>query len=120
MLLDVIYLDGIYIRIEFILIGNCINIITFIHMYLLMRAWVEVGLVMCYMYLLMRARVEVGLVMCYMYLLMRARMEVGLVLCYMVYDQCTGGGGLFMFCVIWCMMSARVEVGYLCSVLYVV
>ena len=40
------------------------------------------------------------------------------VLCYMVYDECTGGGGLFMFYVICCMMSARVEVGYLCSVLY--
>ena len=36
-----------------------------------------------------------------------------------MYDECMGGGGLFLFCVIWCMMSARVEVGYFCSMLFV-
>ena len=35
-----------------------------------------------------------------------------------MYDECMGGGGLLMFCVIWCMISAQVELGCLCSVLY--
>ena len=63
--------------------------------------------------------IPVASYVCHMYVLyVCAQVEVGLVLCYMVYDECTGGGGLFMFCVIRCMMSAWVEVGYLCSVLY--
>ena len=67
---------------------------------MLVHGWRWAIYVLCYV----SARVVVY-VLCY-----RWRWAI-YVLCYV---ECTGEGGLFMFCV---MLSARVEVGYLCSVL---